>query len=398
MLKVAVLNSSLPEHYPPTLNAIASICADPKVQQVDVLVRDLSFESWQYPNKVRRLRPGAALVNITESQSFSYTRKLGDFYRFARFVRNYLANEQPDVLIMYDYFAVLALVLCWPFLGKRPYLWYHNHDIIAYKHPEVPDGVRFASLSWLALHAQYFLFPKLHRFSLPTDDRKRFFPMYKLQNDAYALLPNMPARQFYQQFYRPKSAPETKLQLIFQGAIGGGHGLEALLKLSASNRCQLPIYLTLKGMIREPFKSNLDQLAAALGIPERVRWVGFSAYEEVPKLAASCDVGIAIHMGSDAMNSTLGRASNKIYEYAAVGLPVLLFDSPQFRQYLQQHTWAHFTDGSEDSLLRCLEAILQNYAQQSTAAHHDFMAALNFEHYFDPVWQATRLVALVSNE
>jgi glycosyltransferase involved in cell wall biosynthesis len=394
-VKISVINSALPEHYPPTLNAISCLAADVEVTEINLLVRDLQFEAWRYPDKVRRLRPGGPLADISLSQGFSTRRKLGDFYRFASFVRDQLRAQRPDLIIVVDYFAVLALALCLPFLkrgvrGAKPYLWYHNHDVFAYKHPEIPNGPRFGSLLWLAIHAERAIFAKFQRFTLPTDDRKRFFKMHKIAASCYALVPNMPAIAFYGAFYQPKRAPIERLNLLFQGAIGPGHGLVEVLQLSAKNRCELPIHLTLKGVVQAPFKAQLVQLADTLGISERLHWQGFTAYQEVPKLAATQDIGIAIHMGTDAMNTTLGRASNKIYEYAAAGLPIILYDSQQFRQYLERYTWAHFTNGTENSLLNCLQAIIRSYVAQSAQAYADFMGELNFEHYFVPVWQQTK--------
>ena len=69
----------------------------------------------------------------------------------------------------------------------------------------------------------------------------------------------------------------------------------------------------------EEYRRELEQLAAGNGVENRLVFAGFGPYREVPELASSCAVGLGIFTGQDMMNRTLGTASNKIYEYAAVG-------------------------------------------------------------------------------
>ena len=82
------------------------------------------------------------------------------------------------------------------------------------------------------------------------------------------------------------------------------------------------------------------------------------------------------------MNKTLGTASNKIYEYAALGLPVILYDNDHFREILGKFEWAFFTDTSTASLKTCLENIIADYPRLSRQASEDFSKQLSFEHYF----------------
>jgi hypothetical protein len=84
------------------------------------------------------------------------------------------------------------------------------------------------------------------------------------------------------------------------------------------------------------------------------------------------------------MNTTVGTASNKIYEYAAIGLPVILFDTPHFRHHLGERRWAFFTRLSESSLLHTLEEVAENYDVATHAAIHDFRHEFNFERVFTP--------------
>lgn len=77
-------------------------------------------------------------------------------------------------------------------------------------------------------------------------------------------------------------------------------------------------------------------------------------------------------MGTDKVRRTLGTASNKIYEYAASGLPVILYDNEQFRKYLTQYPWAFFIDGSPAMFIDCIHTIINNYKELSSLSRSSF--------------------------
>ena len=117
---------------------------------------------------------------------------------------------------------------------------------------------------------------------------------------------------------------------------------------------------------------------------DKLIWKEIGPYAELPSLTASCHIGIGINMNSDRVSQTQGTASNKIYEYAASGLPVILYDSGQFTKYLQKYNWAFFTDGSLNSIRDNVAAILKDQRRLSEMARHDFEESLNFEKNFKP--------------
>ena len=388
-MKIAVVNRTMPEGYPPTLNAISRWCNDASVTKVLVLAPNLTFSSWSYPSKVRRIVCNAPHMHIDAMMRLSAFAKLRRFLSFAGMLLRVLKAERPEVVMLIDEGPVLAYRWIRWLLPKayQPILWYHNHDVV-----ENPG--RF-NLTGQGVYAQSWLFPKLAAFTLPANERQRFFPMSHFRG-IYAEIPNCPEREFYTRFFRAETQPGERVgddfRLVFQGAIGSGHGLEALLELAHSGRFERRLVLVLKGWAQPEYEAQIKQKVADLGLQNQFEWHGFGPYSEVPKLASGCHAGIAIHSGTDAMNTSLGRASNKIYEYAALGLPVLLFDSPHFREHLGAQKWALFTDISQDSLLACLRQILANYGELKSAAREDFLHTYNFGHFFDPFWQKLKLL------
>jgi hypothetical protein len=80
-----------------------------------------------------------------------------------------------------------------------------------------------------------------------------------------------------------------------------------------------------------------------------------------------------------------GTASNKIYEYAASGLPVILYNSEQFVHYLASYEWTYFSNGSATSLRAVIGQITARLKEISMVARRDFESHLNFEQVFQPV-------------
>jgi glycosyltransferase involved in cell wall biosynthesis len=124
---------------------------------------------------------------------------------------------------------------------------------------------------------------------------------------------------------RPPSPParaDGRIRLYwFSQLIGGGRGLEHVA--SALGQLQdLPVELHVRGTWQPGFAARLsDIVRGAGGSPDRLVSHGPGAPSEMARLAAACDVGLALEIG-DTRNSGLAL-SNKIFTYLLAGLPVL---------------------------------------------------------------------------
>lgn len=366
------------EGYPPSLNALNELAKSFKM--VHVLVINNQQAEWEYPKNVSLFECGNYFhtLNIVSKK---FIDKIKDFTRFLFLIKKLLKNKKTNIVISYDPISLFAYHLVSLFLSKKntPLLWYHNHDVL-----ELSKTKKY-TIAWAAALIEKQIFDKLDFFSLPAQDRKQYFPLEKLKG-KYFYIPNVPAKSFYNKFYQPKTVKVKAIKLIFQGTIAKGHGLEEIIKyILPTIIADKNFELNLKGLISDDYKNELLQLAVINKVEKQVIFHGFGAYQDVPRIASACHIGIAIHKGTDIMNKTLGTSSNKIYEYAAVGLPVLLFDNEHFREHLGKYEWAFFTDTSEKSLFDCIEKIIANYEYLSQKAHEDFESHLNFETYFTPV-------------
>lgn len=359
-----------PESYPPTLNAVSCLAHDFRVK---VVHRAHQPSGWVYPQEVE-LIPDGAVLSARAQEQLPIWRKVLLFLRYTWILRQNIRQFKPEVILLYDSLSVLSYNLIQKISNHKPILWYHNHDVFD------PAQIRKYSLSWWAIQAEKRLFPQLAIFSLPAQERKVYFQMQRL-GGQYFFLPNYPSRQFYQQFYQRK-LPTPEIKLLFQGQVGPGHSIEEIIRLMPLKIHGIPLKLVLKGVFREGYDQWLQTQILEKNLDAAIELHGFTPYAEVPRLGAQCHIGLAVFTKTDLMNQSLGTASNKIYEYAAMGLPILYYDSPHFRAHLSQYKWAIATDLSPESLILALQKIVEQYAVLSSVAHQDFTEKLNFEYHF----------------
>jgi len=357
------------EGYPPSLNAIQLLSG--VFDRLVILHRHTLTTTWIFPPMVELVLSGR-YQNYAEVKIKPAWWKAGSFFKFAWRLIRLLQSRHPEWLIIHEPVALLAWWITRPFYRQPVKVWYHNHDVIVGNE---------SFLFRLAYRAQQRAFCHLHVFSLPAEERRVYFPMGELRG-AYFYIPNFPGRYLYDRYYRPRKLG-SEIRAVYQGHIGSGHGLLEMLEMMAGAGIGRRVTLVLKGFRDEKFFTSLMARAHELTVAGRVEYHPVSSYQSVPEIASRCHFGIGIHTKNDIMNSTLGSASNKIYEYAALGLPVLLFDNSHFRQHLGRNIWALFCDGTAKEIERTLNMAEVNYESFSLAARKSFEENLNFEIAFE---------------
>ncbi len=363
---------SHPEYYPPTLSALENL--SPLYKDIYVLHRNLHGFNWKYPGNVHLIGTKKQYAP-REVEVAGVIRKLGWYLAFAWKLLGTMKKYKPDTLIIYDYLAILAYRLIYFFTPKPRITWYHNHDVAEKQY------IRKHTLSWWSWKSEKWIFPKLQIFSLPSMERKKCFPMHLLRGH-FIFLPNFPSALIYGKKDQDHSFDDPVFKILFQGSIGPMHGLEELIPLLDEKIGGKDLVLVLKGFISPEYLIQLKSIAVNHKVEDKLIYIGPTDYRLVIENGKTCHIGIGIHKKDDIMNKTLGTASNKIYEYAALGLPVILYDNDHFREILGKFDWAFFTDTSKTSLKECLEDIIEDYPRLSRHAAADFGKQLSFEHYF----------------
>lgn len=363
-----------PEAYPPTLNAVGGL--GNYFDSITVVHRPHLQGRWKYPSNTEAIASGKFMTSTEQEQSPTI-RKVLFFLRFTLDLLRACSRKKPAVILLYDPIPVLAYRLIRPFLFFKHRVWYHNHDI-----SEIGLQRKF-SIGWFACRVEQKSFRLLDLFTLPNAERLNYFPLDRLKG-KYFVIPNYPSLAFYGSFYKSDKSTD-EIRLIFQGRIGKGHGFEEIIPLLKETPRGRSLSLTLKGYCDPAYRQQLERLAEEQGVSARLTFIGFTPYEDVPRIASTCHIGIGIFSAKEVMHLTLGTASNKLYEYAAVGLPVVYLNEEHFSKYLEPYDWAFGTDLTADSLRATLIRIIDDYERYSRSAHASFKNNLNFETHFEPV-------------
>lgn len=372
---ITVATYAHPELYPPILSAVDQLSRI--TEYIDIITRNTLKSQWQYPNNVR-----VNYVNEKQYEGFEIEKiathlKLYHFFKYVFMIRKILKDKHSKLLIVHDVIPLFAAYLLKHFLNRKGIkLWYHNHD--------VTDRTKSGNYSLMGIASKYEkkAFGYIDIFTLPSKERLEYFPIDQLKIPPI-ILPNYPLEAFYSKAYKTtKDRHSDTIRLVFQGSIGNGHGLEEIIGILNQKINGKSLELHLIGKLREAYLKKTQALVAENNVKAQFEYHGMKPFAKLPVILSQFDIGIAIHKPYNITYSTGGTASNKIYEYAACGMPVLLFDNEHYRTYLGERTWTFFTDLTNESLIATLEIIDNDITKFSELAYSDFQSQFNFETVF----------------
>jgi glycosyltransferase involved in cell wall biosynthesis len=363
-----------PEKYPPTLNSVEELSK--RFERVILIVRKLEEPKWSYPANVEVRYSNPAPLKLS---AIGKMKKVGLFLHFVSMIRTALKKDAPQLCLAQDSIASFASWMALQFSSKKTLFWYHSHDVT-----ELSKVGKF-SVSWFSVFFEKQVLQKVDLLSLPSMERLGFFKSDHLKGEV-VFLPNYPMKKRAEAITEGPSIGNS-IKLIYQGHLGRNHGFEAFIDILGMEVHEKKIHLTLIGPIDPSYKDLLESEVKKRKKQSFFQLLPPVFYGDLPKVTKAHHVGLAVHIPSNLIYSTGGTASNKIYEYAALGLPVVLYDTPHYREILSKYSWAYFTDLSKASLLNCLEQILQDYPTSSEKAAQDFLESLNYEVAFDHAFQ-----------
>lgn len=364
------------EFYPPTLNALHLL--SPRFDKIYVLCRNVLVSTWKYPKNVE-LIVVSEFDTIDNTTKYSFVKKLWSYFQFGNKLRELTKIHKPSLVLVYDTIPFALYCLFKKRLPrKEPFVWYHNHDVTA------KSELGKFSIAKLFLLIERKNFRKLDLFTLPTKARLEFFPVDKLRSQL-VILPNYPSKTLFGKWRSETKAGEA-FKIIFQGHISSLMDIEEFVKQLPHKVMDKQIELHLVGPISEQYKMKLLQQANELDVKKWLYIYGRIPYDQLPKLTASCHIGVAIYPPHNSMTRTMSTASNKIFEYASVGLPVLLNEREDFRTEFSSYRWIKFLKNIEINEIQVvLESLIQDYEFISEQAVKDFQRELNYEFVFGQV-------------
>lgn len=361
-----------PELYPPLLNAIDELSKIFSFAQI--IARNLETSVWKYPSNVQLIISGTA-ISIRESERASTGWKIKSFVRFTIDLYKSMKHVRSEWMMCNDVISLFSFRLIRPFLGYPVKLWYHSHDVAELK------SMRRYSVGYFAVKSEKKHFNRIDLFTLPSEARLEFFPMERFKGKTL-IVPNYPSLQRMDQDQKTEWKSENDLKLLYQGRVSNEHGLEEIIDIIKTDPS---LRLTIVGPGDEMYKQKLRNRISEMGINFRVSMLEPVPYAELREITLDHHIGLAINKPVNLLYATAVMASNKIYEYAAAGLPILYYKNLHYLEFLKGFTWAFPSDLTFTDIQAIIGEVKKNYKDLSNSARKDFRQQLNFEIVFRPV-------------
>jgi len=151
---------------------------------------------------------------------------------------------------------------------------------------------------------------------------------------------------------------DGRLRLAYAGALTPIYELDVVLRAIAelaTRRPELDVAATIHG--RGDSEPALRTLAAELGIEDRAAFGGRIDLEAVPAAIAAADIGLA-PTRRDAF--TERSLSTKVFEYAAMGKPVVASRLPTVEHYFPNEAVSLYTSGDPADLARAIAELVDH--------------------------------------
>jgi hypothetical protein len=364
---------------PPTLNALNTLSSHST--NIVFLRSNIYFKGWDYASNIQVIETSSCIENKAVMR-LSFLSKIYRFTTYCSTLYKQLVIKKYDMLVIHDYLGLLAYWCVNKIVRFKGLVWFNSYD------PLEPERYNIKPYSLLGILKNNLadIFTEIDYLSIPAQARLPYYPVENIRR-KYFVLPNFPAKSFYQPFFEPKKLLQNEpIRILYQGAIGEGHGIEFLITVLKNQVKGRTLNLLLKGWIYKEYEDKLYQLAEKEGVRHLLFFEGYSWYKDLPAFTRTCTVGWAVHADEDNIAfKTAATASNKIYEYAALGMPVFLYDSENYRTNLDKYAWTFFSNLTEQNLLDQMTLIIDNYENLSIQAHKDFLDSLNYENAFNPI-------------
>lgn len=290
---------------------------DQRVHRMALTLMDMGYEVCL----VGRKRPASAPL---DARPYATRRLRLAFHRGKLFYLNYawtlfwwLLGQRADILLSNDMDTLLPNWMVARI--RRKVLVYDSHEYWT----EVPELVARPRVRAVWLRLEQWLFPKVDAAMTVNASIARIYEQkYGLQVHVVRNLPQL--------VHWGQMPPTKPRQLIYQGALNVGRGIELLIDAME----HLPDYqLVIVGY------GNVDQAlreqAASCAWSDRIRFKGFVPPVDLRPLTAESSLGLSLE--EDLGESYHLALPNKLFDYIQAGVPVLVSDLPEMGAVVRAH-------------------------------------------------------------
>jgi glycosyltransferase involved in cell wall biosynthesis len=374
---IGIIFYSNPDQYPPTINAIHQLS---KKFNIILVARNQDIPSWEYPENVAVYRLGN-YSSASDREQIPAIKKLLEYINFIGESRNIL--KCIPLIFAYDPWAYVAInIINIITLKSRP---------VVYQIHELYDVFPLTSLfGWIQKLEKMWVNNALLVIQ-PELARAEIYQINMSSNERPLVVPNFPLKSFYQVSDNHLAALTyqrfSMVKILLQGAISTDSSvlelIESITELPDNFRLKLIGYIT---------NDNFELLSKAADekeVASRVEYCERVPYRDLLTHTWNASVGTCLKKKTSLNLHLSVTSSNKIYEYAACGLPVIVSDFYNYKDYLSKESWVYFVNPDDSKAI--VSAILEiftdfdTYHKMCIDARKAFEEKYNYEIVFQPV-------------
>jgi glycosyltransferase involved in cell wall biosynthesis len=277
---------------------------------------DQPFQEW--PPEVTIERFGE-YASARAKEGANAAAKLIEYAKFAARTRVLIKQMRPAAIYSYDPYAFVATML--GRVGRRPLpVIFHSHEL-----PET-QNLSWGSLENWVVRAALISTKSADAVVFPEKNRARHWLTAAADLRVPTIVPNCPDQRY---FPAPADWSDTiaaryrAREAVYVGYASADNGhLDALRALAMTDGIRMRVI----GGFRPEFEASFNELARELRVNERLSVDGWLALDELRARASRASVGLSIYKPVTKSLEYVASASNKLFEYAAMGLPVIVPD------------------------------------------------------------------------
>jgi glycosyltransferase involved in cell wall biosynthesis len=375
-----------PDYYPPTVYAVRLLSC---YFAVHILCRNMDQPFQEWPPEVTIERFGE-YASARAKEGANAAAKLIEYAKFAARTRVLIKQMRPAAIYSYDPYAFVATML--GRVGRRPLpVIFHSHEL-----PET-QNLSWGSLENWVVRAALISTKSADAVVFPEKNRARHWLTAAADLRVPTIVPNCPDQRY---FPAPADWSDTiaaryrAREAVYVGYASADNGhLDALRALAMTDGIRMRVI----GGFRPEFEASFNELARELRVNERLSVDGWLALDELRARASRASVGLSIYKPVTKSLEYVASASNKLFEYAAMGLPVIVPNRENYRDFLGDAEWVTYADVEQpESFARALTSIFddrERYVAMSRAARRAFETEYNYERVFEPLLEKIRALA-----
>lgn len=378
-----------PDHYPPIINTIQILARE---FDLVVICRNQGKPKIHYPKNIKLYRLGK-LKTPREKETQGLVMKAWEYILFSLRAIFYLRFYRCQLIYSYDMHGFIAGFFA-SRLGRKVSLIYHNLDLAELrKQKGLTYMIKYLELRF-ARYADKIVFPDINRVKFFLNEAKLAkLPDIDIVMNAPLCINKLPPNRLIDVLRVKGFSIDTKI-VLYQGTIGNAQTILEVIK--SMNLWPKDTVLVLIGtIIDEDFAKDIDMEAGALHLTNRIIKLSFIEYLQLFSYTVGAYIGLALFKPKNINLTFAAGASNKIFEYISMGIPIVTNNSPYFRGVVNSSIAYFAQPDSVEDIARVINyafSDIEEYHKKSQAARQAHLTLFNYEKQFQPIIEYIREV------